>query len=91
MSSSDALPPLPQLALGFYRHYKGGIYELLAIVRHSEDLSPMVLYKAHSSGTGLWVRPLEMWDTWIEDPTNPDAPGCRRFEFLGIHPPLTQV
>jgi hypothetical protein len=51
----------------------------------------MVLYKAHSSGTGLWVRPLEMWDTWIQDPANPDAAGCRRFEFLGIHPPVPQV
>ena len=43
---SNDLPALPSLPLGRYRHYKGGEYEVLGVVRHSETLEPMVLYRA---------------------------------------------
>lgn len=57
----DDLPELPDTPLGRYRHLKGGEYEVLGVVRHSETLAPMVLYRALSSGTGLWVRPHAMF------------------------------
>lgn len=59
--SSTALPPLPELAPGRYRHYKGGEYEVVAIVRHSETLEPLVLYRALYGERGLWVRPHAMF------------------------------
>ncbi len=59
--SSTALPPLPELAPGRYRHYKGGEYEVVAIVRHSETLEPLVLYRALYGERGLWVRPCPMF------------------------------
>ena len=31
----NSLAPLPETPLGRYRHYKGGEYEVLGIVRHS--------------------------------------------------------
>ena len=55
------LPELPTLAPGRYRHHKGGEYEVIGVVRHSETLEPMVLYRALSSGSGLWVRPFAMF------------------------------
>jgi len=55
------LPPLPTIALGRYRHYKGGKYEVLGVVRHSESLEPMVLYRPLYNATGMWVRPFGMF------------------------------
>lgn len=55
------LAPLPAIALGRYRHYKGGRYEVLGVVRHSESLQAMVLYKPLDSDVGLWVRPYDMF------------------------------
>jgi hypothetical protein len=55
------LAPLPAIALGPYRHYKGGRYSVLGVVRHSETLEPMVLYKPLDSDVGLWVRPYAMF------------------------------
>ncbi len=56
-----ALPELPELPRGRYRHYKGNEYEVIAVVRHSETLETMVLYKALYGEGGLWVRPYAMF------------------------------
>ena len=55
------LPPLPEIPLGHYRHYKGGDYEVLGVVRHSETLEPLVLYRPLYNSTGMWVRPFAMF------------------------------
>lgn len=60
MSDTD-LPPLPTLPAGHYRHYKQLDYEVLSVVRHSETLEPLVLYKALYGEQGLWVRPFAMF------------------------------
>ena len=60
MSDTD-LSPLPTLPLGPYMHYKGLPYEVLGVVRHSETLEPLVLYRAEYGERGQWVRPLAMF------------------------------
>lgn len=55
------LPPLPTATLGLYRHYKGGEYEVLGVVRHSETLEPLVLYRPLYGESGTWVRPFNMF------------------------------
>lgn len=55
------LPPLPHITPGRYRHYKGGEYEVLGVVRHSESLDPMVLYRPLYNDSGMWVRPYDMF------------------------------
>lgn len=55
------LAPLPATPTGRYRHYKGGEYEVLGVVRHSETLEPLVLYRALYGEQGLWVRPHAMF------------------------------
>jgi hypothetical protein len=51
------------IELGLYKHYKGNIYEVIGIAKHSETLENMVVYKAtyQSEGENLWVRPLKMF------------------------------
>jgi len=67
LPSSDAdLPPLITTPPGFYRHYKGGKYEVIDTVRHSETLEPMTLYRALYGQQGLWVRPAAMFGETIE-------------------------
>ncbi len=51
------------MKLGLYKHYKGNIYEVIGIAKHSETLKEMVVYKAtyQKEGENLWVRPLTMF------------------------------
>ena len=62
----SAIAPLPPTPCGRYRHYKGGEYEVLGVVRHSETLEPMVLYRALNREPSLWVRPHAMFFESIE-------------------------
>lgn len=45
---------------GRYRHYKGGVYEVLGIAKHSETLEEMVVYRS-LDGAHTWVRPRKMF------------------------------
>lgn len=58
---NDDLPPLPVTPAGRYRHYKGGMYEVIGAARHSETLEPLVIYRPIGSGGGLWARPHAMF------------------------------
>lgn len=54
---SGELPKVGQL----YRHFKGGIYEVIALAKHSETLEDIVVYKKFGQGCHMWVRPLSDW------------------------------
>lgn len=76
----EPLPPLAEIPLGRYRHAKSGRpYEVLGVVRHSETLEQLVLYRALYGERGTWVRPVAMFGEVI------DVGGRRvpRFEFVG--------
>ena len=47
--------------LGIYRQYKGNLYQLLHIARHSETEEPLAVYRALYDDYGVWVRPLAMF------------------------------
>lgn len=64
--TDNDLPPLIETPPGRYRHYKGGEYEVLGTVRHSETLEPMTLYRALYGQRGLWVRPAAMFAETVE-------------------------
>ncbi len=51
---------------GTYRHYKGGLYEVLGVARHSESEEQLVVYRALYGEGGLWVRPLAMFEELVE-------------------------
>ncbi|MDO4641537.1 MAG: DUF1653 domain-containing protein [Neisseria sp.] len=51
----------PDIPAGIYRHYKGNLYEVQALARHSETEEWLVVYRALYGEYGLWVRPAEMF------------------------------
>lgn len=58
---------------GTYRHYKGLLYQVLAVGLHSETLEELVIYQALYGEKLVWVRPLTMFleSITIEDKTYP--------------------
>ena len=60
------LPPLIEIPPGRYRHYKGGEYDVIGTVRHSETLEAMTLYRALYGAGGLWVRPAAMFGETVQ-------------------------
>ena len=51
---------------GKYRLFKGNLYEVLGVARHSETMEPMVVYRALYGEHGLWVRPADMWTETVD-------------------------
>ena len=64
----------------YYRHFKGNIYRILHIAKHSETLEDMVVYQAMYGEKGVWVRPKTMFDEEIVR----DGQTFRRFEPISI-------
>lgn len=64
---------------GLYRHFKGGIYEVLFVAKNSETLEDMVVYRANYGEYGVWVRPLSMWNETVER----NGKTFKRFEYIG--------
>lgn len=69
---------MSEIKLGVYRHYKGNIYRVLHIAKHSETLEDMVVYQDVNCPDKLWVRPAFMWndDVIVKDKL------VKRFQFL---------
>jgi len=63
---------------GKYRHFKGGLYQVLGIASHSETGEPMVVYRALYGEGGLWVRPAAMWTEQVDR----DGYHGPRFQYL---------
>ena len=52
--------------MGRYRHFKGGIYEVICVAKHSETLEDMVIYRSITEPQKVWARPLSMWNETVE-------------------------
>ncbi len=66
-----------KIPLGIYRHYKGGIYEVIANATHSETCEDMVVYR-NIDTEAVWVRPSHMWNELVTH----DGKVEPRFAFL---------
>jgi hypothetical protein len=71
--------------LGYYQHYKGRHYQLIAIATHSEELQPQAVYRALYGDHGLWVRPLAMFTETVLI-QGEEVP---RFQFVGTERPTS--
>jgi hypothetical protein len=57
-----------------YKHYKGGVYEVITLAIDKTTDKPVVVYKSELFGT-YYTRPLEQWfDEILEQK-------CKRFEL----------
>ncbi|MGE0792630.1 MAG: DUF1653 domain-containing protein [Candidatus Woesearchaeota archaeon] len=58
---------MEKLKLGKYRNFKGHLYEVIGIAKHSETLEELVLYKRLDANFNeFWVRPLSMFLEKVE-------------------------
>lgn len=57
---------LLEMAGEYYRHFKGNVYRVLHIAKHSETLEEMVVYQAMYGERGIWIRPKSMFEEVIE-------------------------
>jgi hypothetical protein len=61
--------------VGLYQHYKGGLYWVIGVGKHSETLEEMVIYRKYLGPDDLgdfWTRPARMWSEEVK-------PGVPRF------------
>ena len=73
--------PRPQ---EIYRHFKGNIYQIITLARHSEDGTKMVVYQQLYAPYEVYVRPLEMFMSRIDTRKYPNERQVYRFEKLDI-------
>lgn len=60
-----------------YRHYKGGVYELVCEATLESDHTPMVVYRA-ANGT-VWIRPKDVFFELVDV----DGASVPRFAPIG--------
>ena len=49
-----------------YKHYKGNVYKIIAIAKHSETVEDMIVYQSVEKGD-IWVRPYSMWNEIVDE------------------------
>lgn len=73
--------PKPQ---EIYRHFKGNVYQIITIARHSETKMKMVVYQQLYAPYEVYVRPLDMFMSKIDTKKYPNEKQIFRFERLAI-------
>ena len=63
-----------------YKHFKGNLYEVLAIAKHTETMEDMVVYM-EVDGEKTYARPLEMFVSKVDKEKYPDVLQVYRFEL----------
>ena len=63
-----------------YKHFKGNLYEVVAIAKHTETMEDMVVYQ-EVDGEKTYVRPLKMFQSKVDKEKYPEILQIYRFEL----------
>ncbi|MAA95133.1 MULTISPECIES: DUF1653 domain-containing protein [unclassified Arsukibacterium] len=81
--SERANSPEPNIAIGYYQHYKGAYYQVIDLARHSETEEWLVIYRPLYGDKSLWARPASMFAENVIIAGEELA----RFQYIGNQPP----
>ena len=63
-----------------YRHFKGGLYRIVTIAQHTDDLEGLVIYRSEDDPSKVWARPVVNFMSPVDKVKYPDAVQEMRFE-----------
>lgn len=66
----------------FYRHFKGGLYQVLNIAIHSESSEKLVIYQALYGTFEVYARPLVNFEELLSPEKYPNSVQKHRFEEI---------
>lgn len=67
---------------GLYRHFKGMYYYVLDVATHSETSEQFVVYQKLYDQRDLYVRPLDMFLSDVDQEKYPDVGQKERFKLM---------
>lgn len=69
---------------GIYKHFKGDMYLVEDVARHSETDEEFVIYRKLYGDCSLWIRPKEMFLSPVDREKYPDVDQEYRFQLQNI-------